>query len=118
MRNELQAVLNTVRDLMPDELPALLGELEVLRTTALLRLSAPSTTQPHDELLSVESAAERMSVSTDYLYRRADTLPFTRRMGRKLLFSSLGIDRYIREKGSNNVLTARQHKRIIQLSDR
>jgi excisionase family DNA binding protein len=52
----------------------------------------------HEELLTVESAAERLGVSTDYVYRHAEQFPFTRHMGRKLVFSSLGIDEYIRKK--------------------
>jgi excisionase family DNA binding protein len=51
-----------------------------------------------DELLSVEAAAEWLGVSADYLYRHNGQLPFSRRMGRKLLFSSAGIDAFIRQK--------------------
>jgi excisionase family DNA binding protein len=48
--------------------------------------------------LAVNAAAERLGVSTDYLYRHQDEFPFTRRIGRKLLFSSLGIDAYLKKK--------------------
>ena len=95
MRAELQSVLNAVRDLMPEELPQLLGELEMIRATAMLKMSSPAVLQQSDELLAVETAAERLGVSTDYLYRHAAKLPFTRRIGRKLLFSSRGIAQYI-----------------------
>ena len=77
------------------ELPVLLGELEVIRATALLKMTAPSPPELRDELLSVSEAAARLGVSTDYLYRHAASLPFTRRIGRKLLFSSRGIDAYM-----------------------
>ena len=119
MRNELQSVLTAVRQMAPEQLPDLLGELEVIRATAMLRLSAPAPApKEQDELLAVEVAAQRLGVSMDYLYRHARQFPFTRRIGRKLLFSSLGIDAYIREKNSNTVLTARQQKRILSLSTR
>jgi excisionase family DNA binding protein len=95
MRTELQAVLNTVRDLMPEQLPELLGELETIRATALLKMSAPAPVQQSDELLSVTIAAERLGVGTDYLYRHAQQLPFSRRVGRKRLFSSRGLEQYI-----------------------
>jgi hypothetical protein len=99
MRSELQTVLDSIRQIPADKLPQLLGELEVVRATAVMRLSSPaSAPQSHDELLSIEPAAERLGVSRDYLYHNHDKFTFTRRMGRKLLFSSLGIDAYIAKK--------------------
>lgn len=100
MRNELQSVLAAVRSMSLEQLPDFLGDLEVIRATAMLRLTmpAPPCTNDHDELLPVEVAAGRMGVSTDYLYRHSARFPFTRREGRKLLFSSQGIDAYIRQK--------------------
>jgi excisionase family DNA binding protein len=88
--------------LAADEIPRFLGELEHIRAVAWSRLTTPSTVTPQvpDELLSVEAAAERLGVSTDYLYRHNGQLPFSRRMGRKLLFSSAGIDAFIRQKRS------------------
>jgi excisionase family DNA binding protein len=61
-------------------------------------ISLAASSQPHDELLSIEIAAERLGVSKDYLYRHSEDYPFTRRQGRKLLFSALGIDKHIRQK--------------------
>src|SRR5262252_7056998 len=98
MRSELQFVLDNLRGLAPDQLPELLGELEVIRATAVLRLSAPVPVPQRDELLEIGPASERLGVSTDYLYRNSKSLPFTRRMGRKLLFSRLGIDAYLSKK--------------------
>jgi len=95
MRAELQIVLDSLERMERDQLPQLLGELETIRATALMKMSAPSSLPERDELLSIEAAADRMGVSTDYLYRNSKRLPFTRRMGRKLLFSSVGIDSYI-----------------------
>jgi excisionase family DNA binding protein len=95
MRAELQIVLDSLEQMEREQLPQLLGELETIRATALMKMSAPSPLPQRDKLLTIESAADRMGVSTDYLYRNSKTLPFTRRMGRKLLFSSVGIDAYI-----------------------
>jgi excisionase family DNA binding protein len=95
MRDELQAVLNCAKELPAPELPRLLGELEEVRCTALARLSAPALVQSPDELLTVEQAAERLGMSKDYLYRNHSRLPFVRRMGRTLRFSSSGITDYI-----------------------
>jgi excisionase family DNA binding protein len=99
MRAELQSVLEGLEQMPSEDLPELLGELEVLRATAIMRLSAPvSRSDRHDELLSVEEAAERLGIGKDYLYRHSKQFPFTRRMGRKLVFSSQGIDEYIRKR--------------------
>ena len=97
MRNELQTVLMAVRELPADELPRLLGELEEIRCTALARLAAPAPAGS-DELLDVQEASQRLGVGTDYLYRHHRKFPFTRRMGRKLLFSSLGVGEYLRRR--------------------
>jgi len=116
MRPELETVLDSVAQMPVSELPRLLGELEEIRATALLRMSAPATIQAHDGLLDVNAAAERLGVSTEYLYRHSSKLPFTRRMGRKLLFSEQGIATHIRQKINGAVLTARQQNRILKLS--
>lgn len=72
---------------------ALLGAL----LTASARASTETTGEP-DRLLDVTAAAERLGVSTDWLYHHARQLPFTVRNGRLLRFSSHGIDRYIRNR--------------------
>jgi hypothetical protein len=109
MRTELEIVLLAAKEMPQDQLPLLLGEIEQVRCTALARLtSAPVAPQESDELLNVMAAAGRLGTSTDYLYRHHRDFPFTRRLGKKLLFSSLGIEKYIRQQ---NVLTARRHSR-------
>ena len=74
-----------------------MGELEQLRCTALMRLAAPAPGAPQttDELLNVDEAARRLGVSQDYLYRHHRTFAFERRVGRRLLFSASGIEKYI-----------------------
>jgi hypothetical protein len=64
-----------VRDLSPDELPELLGELEIIRATALLRILAPVHSPEHDELLDVAAASQRLGMSVDYLYRHSAKYP-------------------------------------------
>ena len=49
-----------------------------------------------DKLLTAEKAAEFLSVSPDWLYRHAHQLPFSRKLGPKMLrFSSQGIQKYL-----------------------
>jgi excisionase family DNA binding protein len=96
MRQELEAALDLARALALEDLPGFLGELEQIRVVAFARMAAPASEARPDELLDVEQAAKRMHVSEDYLYRHSRRLPFARRVGRKLLFSSLGLDAYLR----------------------
>jgi len=52
--------------------------------------------QGADCLLGAKEAAARLAVTADYLYRHADKLPFTVRLGPgQLRFSANGIARYI-----------------------
>ena len=49
-----------------------------------------------DRLLTAQEAAKILSVSPDWLYRNTRKLPFTRRLGPKMLrFSRLGIEKWI-----------------------
>ena len=100
MMQELQTVLSAVHAMQPEQLPKLLGQLEEIRAPAVMRLSslAPAPSQP-DRLIDVKEAAERLGISANFLYRNSRRYPFTRREGRKVLFSSVGIDRYIAQKG-------------------
>ena len=100
MRSELQSALHLAETLSPADIPALLGELEQIRVTALARLSPPAAACPPDELLDVRTTSKRLGVSAAYLYAHHREYPFTRRQGRKLLFSALGIDKHIRQQGN------------------
>jgi excisionase family DNA binding protein len=97
MRTELQVVLKSLQDLPAEELPRLLGELEEIRATAMMRLSVPAQPKPADQLLDVTQAAERLGMSRDYVYRHADEYSFTRRNGRALRFSAQGIEKHLRQ---------------------
>lgn len=49
-----------------------------------------------DRLVDAEEAARLLCVSEDWLYRCAKKLPFTRKLGPKMLrFSSVGIQKYL-----------------------
>lgn len=95
---ETQPLAKAARELPADELPDFIGELEAAKAIAWARLMAPAAAeQTHDELVPVEVAAERLGVSRDYVYRHSEEYPFTRRQGRKLLFSAQGIEKHIRQ---------------------
>lgn len=112
MRWEVQSLLETVSKAAREDLPVLLGELEVVRCTALARLTSHAVSQSSepDRMLAVDEAASRLNVSKDYLYRHAPEYPFTRRIGSRLLFSSIGIEEFIRhERGQEGRSKRRSH---------
>jgi hypothetical protein len=99
MTTPLLLILHLAQTMSPEEIPHFLGELEEIRSTAFTRLIIPAQTQATpDELLDAIEAAPRLGVSVSYIYHHHDRFPFTRRQGRNLLFSSKGIEDYIRRK--------------------
>jgi len=100
--DELAADPARASTLPPATLQALLCRLATVQGVlfgALLTATAHVSTavpQEPDRLLDVQEAAERLGVSTDWLYRHARRLPFVVRNGRLLRFSSQGIDRFIK----------------------
>jgi predicted DNA-binding transcriptional regulator AlpA len=95
---QLDALLALARTAPAEELPRLLGQLREVEATAMARLTAPVPPPQPDELLDVRAAAARLGLSEDYLYRHHRTLPFARRVGRRVLFSSSGIAEFIAQK--------------------
>ena len=68
-----------------------------LRELIRAEIKASSTTQHEaDRMLTAEEAAEMLSMSTDWLYHNAKKLPFTRKLGPKMLrFSQQGIKKWL-----------------------
>lgn len=101
-RPEISAALATLeaatRDVAPVDVPALVGELERLKAIAWQRLAAPAgraqSNGRDDRLLTAKDVSGRTTLSVAWLYRHADTLPFTRRLGRKVLFSEVGLGKW------------------------
>ena len=68
--------------------------VEMKNVVPLMEHNGHAAEEP-DSLIDVDAAAQRLSVSTDWIYRNARKLPFTVRQGRLLRFSTSGINRYI-----------------------
>lgn len=88
-------------DLPPETAEALMCRALAVQTALWTRcLTARTHTGPAepDSLLDVDAAAKRLNVSTNWIYRRVDKLPFVVRAGRLLRCSSRGIDEYIRRR--------------------
>jgi len=83
--NEMPTVLESaleglLRRIIREEIGALKGELN----------------GQEERLLDAEEAAALLGVSRDWIYRNASRLPFTRKLGPKMLrFSYQGIQKYL-----------------------
>jgi predicted DNA-binding transcriptional regulator AlpA len=81
--------------------PAILGQvlLDAIRQAVREEIEAAhfqNGTHDGDRLLDAEDAAKLLCISEDWLYRNAKKLPFTRKLGPKMLrFSALGIQKYL-----------------------
>jgi predicted DNA-binding transcriptional regulator AlpA len=87
------------------ELPQLIGDLEAARAAAWARLTAPAAEPPAEgprsepRNLDVAEAARRLGMSRDWLYRHAAELPFALRIGRRVVFDSVALERWNRKHG-------------------
>jgi hypothetical protein len=107
----LAADPDRVAEVAPDAVPALVGELEALKARLWVRLQAPqpmvktaegSNGKTPDKLLTAEEVAGRLGLfdrngkpDRRKAYRRADSWPFTVRVGGGTLrFSERGLERW------------------------
>lgn len=108
MQPDLERFVTTALQSDREELPRLLGELEQARCALWARLTAPAPAQSPgpDELVDVATAAKRLNVTKDHLYRHSGDYGFTIRINSQLRFSSRGIDEWIAEQrgaGNSNI---------------
>lgn len=83
-----------VDSLRLEEIPGVLAQIGVLQARGAARLVLESNID--DAFLTAPEAAKILGMSLDWLYRNANDLPFTRRVGpRTLKFSKNGIRRYL-----------------------
>jgi hypothetical protein len=91
-------ILHDVLENLPaDQLPNFIGELAKANAIALSRLSAPAPAlQSNEKLLDIKSAAAIVGCSVHWLRRHE--LPCVRRIGKRVLFHSGELQKYIRQK--------------------
>src|SRR5581483_8685568 len=77
--------------------PITITELQPTTTTAPLD-GAFESRESTDQLLNVKDAAKVLNVSTPWLYKHADELPFTVRSAGRLQFSYSAMQAYLLEK--------------------
>ena len=93
----------TPKPTSPDSTMLVTLTVAQLREIVREEIEAVRNTQKEaDRLLSAEEAAEMLSMSTDWLYRNARKLPFTRKVGHKMLrFSQQGIVKWLESRKPN-----------------
>ena len=79
-----------------EALPDLIGDLEAAKARAMARLTSPAAARPVmgadlEGNVSVEEAARRLAVSDRWVYSHAKSLPFVRRIGRRVVCSARGV---------------------------
>lgn len=86
------------------ELAGLQGALGAIQAALLVRALAREANARMDAApapdvnLSADEAGRRLGLSADWLYKNAKDLPFTVRIGRRVLFSSRGLERWNRQR--------------------
>ena len=105
--HELLDTPDRVAEIPYAQIPRVLGELEGLRVALLAQLITHSIaatlaaepdekSQPTDRLLKPAEAAALLKVTTRWLYRHHRSLPFTRKLSRRLLrFDEAGLHRWL-----------------------
>lgn len=83
----------------PSNNPSLLAEALASILRPIVKEAVQEAINGHreeDRLLDAEEASRALRVSPDWLYRHAKKLPFTRKLGAKMLrFSYQGIQKYL-----------------------
>ena len=83
----------------PNSPPVLLAEALAAILKPIVEEAVKDALNGHreeDRLLDAQEASKLLCVSSDWLYRHGKKLPFTRKLGPKMLrFSSQGIQKYL-----------------------
>lgn len=69
--------------------------LVVLAARLASSCADPQRAKPDDRLLTVDEVAQRLSISSHAVYRRASGFPFAIHVGRYLRFSERGLEEYL-----------------------
>lgn len=91
-------ILEAARALPSEQLPAFIGLLAQATAEANARLLRPAPALPDDsKLLNIAEASQVIGCSVHWL-RRHPELPCIRRIGKKVLFHSSELQKYIKQK--------------------
>jgi len=103
LQPHLDAIDRSISEAAPGQVPAIIATLSAKIGAAAARMMQVTAESKDmcvgaDENLSTTEAARRLGVSPAFLYKNASRLPFTVRIGRRVLFSSSGLERWNRQR--------------------
>jgi excisionase family DNA binding protein len=81
-------------DIAPKTDSRMVVQLTVEEFESMLQKAARAAA-PKDELLTIEQVCEVLKVSDEWVYHHVKKLPFVRKVGGMLRFSSNGLQRYM-----------------------
>jgi predicted DNA-binding transcriptional regulator AlpA len=98
--NDLSADPTLAKSFSPEEATEMLAQLVVVQGVLWIQAASGRESRKEDvadRLLTVEEAAEILSVSNDWLYHNARTLPFACKLSSgQLRFKAKGLGKYIK----------------------
>jgi hypothetical protein len=94
----LGALDEAIREASPEARPGLVVQLAARVVAVAAGMGTPATliALGPDENLGADEAARRLGVSVDWLYK--SKLPFKVKIGRRVLFSARGLERWNRQR--------------------
>jgi hypothetical protein len=97
VRREFEPILELAKTIPVEEVAHFLADLEEIRVTALGVLMRPVPAPP-DRLIDIHELSARIGVGVDCIYRNKKRYAaFARPQGKKLLWSSSGLDAYLKK---------------------
>ncbi len=90
-----------VESLPVEMLPIVANELAALHVAVIARLTVASPAPPRghstteDHMVDIAEASRLTGMSRSWLYKQSLKLPFCKHIGRKLVFSRVGIHRWL-----------------------
>jgi excisionase family DNA binding protein len=82
-------------DIIPKTDSRMVWQLTVAELESMLQKAAKAASSKEDKLLTIEQVCDTLNVSDEWVYHHVKKLPFVRKVGGMLRFSSNGLQRYI-----------------------
>lgn len=96
MRRELETAYLLARNLPPEELPYLIGDLMTVVSIAQARMVTPAASA--EAMLDAKTAAARLGIKPSTFYHRHKQYSFVHKEGSKLVADPIGLARYLAAK--------------------
>jgi excisionase family DNA binding protein len=82
-------------NIIPKSDSRMVWQLTIEEFESMLQKAARAAAPKEDKLLTIEQVCEALNVSDEWIYHHVKKLPFVRKVGGMLRFSSNGLQRYM-----------------------